>query len=70
MPINSKEIHQAHFFLKNQKKRKIYLLKKIEYKFFLQKLPTKRIGIEKNKDKNSGINIKLKGIKNIYIIKC
>ena len=38
-------------------------MSKIDDKFFSQKLPIKTIGNEKNKDKNKGINIKLKGIR-------
>ena len=38
-------------------------MSKIDDKFFSQKLPIKTIGNEKNKDKNNGIKIKLKGIR-------
>ena len=44
---------------------KAILIKKIEDIFFSQKLPINKIGTEKNKDKNKGINIKLNGIKNL-----
>ena len=39
------------------------LINIIDEKFFSQKLPISIIGNEKNKDKNKGIKIKLKGIK-------
>ena len=50
---------------KKSASEKAMLIKKIEDIFFSQKFPTNKIGNEKNKDKNSGINIKLNGIKNL-----
>tara|TARA_B100001029_G_C14663282_1_gene235568 strand:+ start:176 stop:361 length:186 start_codon:yes stop_codon:yes gene_type:complete len=51
--------------LKKSDKAKTKLIKKIEDIFLSQKFPIKTIGKEKNKDKNKGIKIKLKGIKNL-----
>ena len=44
---------------------KAKLIKKIDDIFFSQKFPINKIGNEKNRDKNRGINIKLSGIKNL-----
>ena len=41
------------------------LIKIIEDIFKSTKYPTRTMGIDKNKDKNNGINIKLNGIKNL-----
>ena len=53
------------FPLKKSDKEKIKLIKKIEDIFFSIKFPTKIIGKEKKSDKNSGINIRENGIKNL-----
>ena len=44
---------------------KAILIKKIEDILFSQKFPINKIGNEKNRDRNRGINIKLRGIKNL-----
>ena len=41
------------------------LIKKIDEIFLSQKFPTNNIGNEKKRDKNRGISIRLKGIRNL-----
>ena len=51
--------------LKKSKIENNKLIKIIEDIFKSTKYPTRTMGIEKNKDKNNGINIKANGIKNL-----
>ena len=51
--------------LKKSPIEKNKLIKKIEDIFLSIKFPAKIIGIEKNRDKNNGIKINAKGIKNL-----
>ena len=53
--------------LTKSESEKTELNKNIEDKFFSQKLPTRTIGKEKNKDKNKGIKIRLNGIRNLKV---
>ena len=52
---------------KKSASEKVKLIKKIEDIFFSQEFPINKIGNEKNKDKNRGINIKLIGINNLNV---
>ena len=51
--------------LKKYHIKKNKIIKKIEDIFLSIKFPAKIIGIEKNRDKNNGIKINAKGIKNL-----
>ncbi len=52
---------------KKSASEKVKLIKKIEDIFLSQEFPINKIGNEKNKDKNRGINIKLIGINNLNV---
>ena len=58
------------FPLKNSNIEKTKEKNKIKKIFFSAKAPTSKIAIPKNKDRNSGINIRAKGIKPLNISSC
>ena len=66
--LYAQRFHGNPVSIKLLKKSKIEndkLIKRIEEIFKSIKYPTKIIGIEKNRDRKSGINIKANGIKNL-----
>ena len=58
------------FPLKNSNIEKTKEKSKINEILFFAKAPTSKIATPKNKDKNKGINIRLKGIKPLNISSC